>query len=118
MAVSSATYCAGQCGRLVRGGRWCPTCGRRRLQKRRERLASRGKTAARGYGAQWQRIRAAVLLEEPMCRICKRRQATEVDHIKALADGGTHARENLRGVCRKCHGRKTAADVKRRNEQR
>ena len=34
--------------------------------------------------------------------------ATEVDHITALKDGGTHAFHNLRGYCKRHHSSKTA----------
>lgn len=32
----------------------------------------------------------------------------EVDHLTRLADGGTNHVENLRALCRNCHGKKTA----------
>jgi 5-methylcytosine-specific restriction protein A len=57
----------------------------------------------------WTQIRARVLAEEPTCGLCGA-PSTEVDHIVALAFGGTHDRLNLRGICHRCHIGKTAED--------
>jgi 5-methylcytosine-specific restriction protein A len=74
----------------------------------------RGSSAARGYGAAWQRIRESVLLNEPLCRECCLHgittAATEVDHIRAKAAGGTDDRDNLQPLCKTCHSRKTARE--------
>jgi 5-methylcytosine-specific restriction enzyme A len=59
-----------------------------------------------------------VLAEEPTCRICGA-PATDVDHIQAAEDGGTDARENLRGLCNPCHKKHTAEQNRaRRKRQR
>lgn len=46
---------------------------------------TRGKTAERGYGAKWQKARAAYLAAHPLCVHCeaqgKVRLATDLDHI-------------------------------------
>ena len=42
-----------------------------------------------------------------MCRMCERAIATEVDHIKRKADGGTDDIDNLQGLCHDCHKAKT-----------
>lgn len=71
--------------------------------------AARPTAAARGYDAEWRRIRAAVLAEEPLCRLCSDRgettAATCVDHIRPQSKGGTHDRENLRPLCSRCHAK-------------
>jgi 5-methylcytosine-specific restriction enzyme A len=76
-----------------------------------------GKTAAeRGYGADWRRVRAEVLRNEPFCRMCKA-PATDVDHIapfQGLADPRRLALTNLRPLCAPCHRRRTAAQSNRR----
>jgi hypothetical protein len=36
--------------------------------------------------------------------------ATDCDHIRALADGGTDAPDNLQALCKRCHGIKTAQE--------
>ena len=57
----------------------------------------------------WRRLRAWVLAREPLCRECRRKgrvtQGTEVDHIDG--DSFNNARENLQGLCKPCHTRKT-----------
>jgi len=74
----------------------------------------RPSAAQRGYDATWRAVRLAHLCREPLCRFCaeigRTTAATEVDHIVALADGGTHAASNLRSACHSCHSRRTARD--------
>jgi 5-methylcytosine-specific restriction enzyme A len=76
--------------------------------------ALRGKTADRGYDAEWQALRIAVLRAEPYCRFClaagRHVAAGHVDHIRPLSAGGTNARDNLRPLCETCHNRRTRAD--------
>lgn len=84
-------------------------CRRHRAAKE----ARRGSSVDRGYGGEWPRIRAAVLAEDPYCRMCREAgrglvPATDVDHIRPIAEGGTHERRNLRPLCHACHARHTA----------
>ena len=75
-----------------------------------------GKTSTqRGYGADWQKVRAEVLHAEPTCRLCRTeghsRPATDVDHIvsfRGIADPLRLARSNLRPLCRPHHMARTA----------
>ncbi|NBV59713.1 MAG: HNH endonuclease [Rhodobacteraceae bacterium] len=60
----------------------------------------------RGYDRLWQKIRLAVLREEPLCRSCQQ-PATCVDHITPLKKGGDHSRWNLQPLCASCHNSKT-----------
>lgn len=65
--------------------------------------------------ARWRLLRAAVLRSEPLCRECRRAgrlvAATDVDHIKAIADGGQPWDvSNLQPLCHACHSRKTNAE--------
>ena len=68
---------------------------------------------SRGYGAQWERDRLAVLARDCylcQCPLCKGGElrvtiATEVDHILPKAQGGTDDHRNLRAVNRECHAR-------------
>ena len=63
----------------------------------------------------WRRLRAAVLAEEPLCRLCaaagRTEAATEVDHIAPVCERPDlqMARSNLRGLCHRCHAAVTAA---------
>jgi 5-methylcytosine-specific restriction enzyme A len=55
----------------------------------------------------WKRLRKIKLTLNPLCEECGR-MATDVDHIKAINDGGeASAIENLRSLCHKDHSRKT-----------
>jgi len=99
------------CNRLVRGGKCVK---HRRTDTDRARDRYRGSASSRGYGATWRRIREQVLAEQPLCAECERRgkltPATEVDHVTPKVQGGSDARENLQGLCRHHHARKTAAE--------
>ncbi|PKG49280.1 MULTISPECIES: HNH endonuclease [Halomonadaceae] len=68
-------------------------------------------------GAAWQRLRAQVIAEEPLCRHCLARgvvsPTTDVDHIHN-GDGDysdDNSRENLQGLCHECHSHKTRAEM-------
>ncbi len=78
---------------------------KRKQFDRRERIQNRT------TGRKWMRMRHAVLVEEPVCRICGRRASVQVDHIVPLSKGGTDMRDNLQGVCDDCHDEKTAKDL-------
>lgn len=90
------------CGQLVRGGSRCP---KHRTNRQAEK--DRGSRIERGYDKRWQKLRLLILNRDPLCQICGKAPATEVDHIVAMAKGGSRDDEdNLRGVCRPCHSRK------------
>lgn len=63
------------------------------------------------YGSKWRKIRARFLGAHPLCEQCKLQGrytiATEVHHIKPLADGGTNDENNLMALCKSCHSRIT-----------
>lgn len=71
------------------------------------RRDDRPSPAKRGYGTHWRQIRANFLRKHPVCACCPER-STDVDHIIALASGGTHRDDNLQALCKSCHSRKTA----------
>jgi 5-methylcytosine-specific restriction protein A len=88
------------CSRTTRNGPRCPshrTGGGWKGQRR------------NGYGSAWAKIRRAVLVEEPACRVCGA-PSTDVDHIVPRSLGGTDDRSNLRGLCRRCHQTKTGKE--------
>jgi 5-methylcytosine-specific restriction protein A len=69
------------------------------------------------YGADWRRLRAQVLAEEPFCtgwpdgvHGLRRVASVEVDHLVPKAQGGTDDRSNLRGSCRGCNRAKSRSD--------
>lgn len=46
-----------------------------------------------------------------MCRMCKRRLATVIDHIRPVRKGGDiWDEDNLQPLCESCHNRKTNAE--------
>jgi 5-methylcytosine-specific restriction protein A len=68
----------------------------------------------RKRGRAGQRDRAQVIAEEPLCRMCLKEDRTTpteiVDHIKPLAWGGSDARSNKQGLCKRHHDEKSAAE--------
>lgn len=76
----------------------------------------RGSSAARGYGARWQRYRISYLLRHPACEQCRlegRLVAAEViDHI--IPHRGDESlmwdEANHQALCKACHDRKTARE--------
>jgi 5-methylcytosine-specific restriction protein A len=69
----------------------------------------------RGYGSQWVKLRERVMMRDCyLCQMCMANnfveQATQVDHIKPKAKGGTDDMNNLQSLCERCHNDKTARD--------
>jgi 5-methylcytosine-specific restriction protein A len=87
----------------------------RRIERR------RGTAKARGYDADWRRVRNAVLHDHPFCVVCKDANvvqlAQEVDHVVPLAHGGARLdRANLQPLCRDCHQSKTSGENAQRGQ--
>ena len=76
----------------------------------------RGSAAKRGYGARWRKLRGMVLAAQPLCadpfgihaEAGEVVPSTDVDHIIPREQGGRDVFENLQGLCKSCHSRKTA----------
>jgi 5-methylcytosine-specific restriction protein A len=70
---------------------------------------------ARMTSRPWARLRAKVLMSNPLCVKCaatgRVQAAHEVDHIVPLHSGGTHDRSNLQALCSPCHAEKTASEA-------
>ncbi|WP_429267487.1 HNH endonuclease [Paraburkholderia sp. EB58] len=78
----------------------------------------RGSRHARGYGSDWDRKRILVLKRDGgLCQPCLRARrvtrATQVDHIRSKAEGGTDDESNLQSICVPCHKAKTARESAR-----
>lgn len=75
---------------------------------------ARGSSSKRGYTRRWRKARRHYLNEHPLCVQCEKEgiieAATEVHHIKALRNGGTHEDNNLMALCKSCHSRITARE--------
>lgn len=72
---------------------------------------------SRGYGAEWDRTRLRILERDNylcQCQHCKAEGrttlATEVDHVKPRAQGGTDDDSNLQAINGDCHKRKNVED--------
>ena len=62
---------------------------------------------------QWRKLRASILMDEPLCRGCKLAVATVIDHIKAVRSGGEFwDLENLQPLCKRCHNSKSGRENK------
>lgn len=99
------------CGRVVPHGARCQ-CQRVRDQKRRAAHdAARPSSAARGYDAQWRRIRAAFLEANPTCCVpgCGE-PATDADHVLSISKRPDLRLDprNLRPFCHSHHSAHTA----------
>ena len=67
-------------------------------------LDNRANAAARGYGSEWQRTRAAFLGSNRECELCG--QPSQVaHHILPKDRGGTDEPSNLASLCKACHER-------------
>ena len=89
----------------------CPNLaisGGRCAEHQRESWA--GRRGFAGYNTDWLKLRAAVLREEPRCRLCGK-PAVTVDHIAPKARGGTDARSNLQSLCDSCRKTKDKHDA-------
>ncbi len=66
-------------------------------------------------GRALQEIRAEHFRREPLCVHCLARGivtlAIELDHIRALSNGGTDTPDNRQSLCNACHRAKTIADL-------
>ena len=88
-----------RCGRIVSG--ICEKCS--------PTLTHDRTTKERGYGSDWQRLRALVLSEYPLCQRCeiegKTKAARHVHHIVPIdvAPWLRLDRNNLLAVCVECH---------------
>jgi 5-methylcytosine-specific restriction protein A len=73
-------------------------------------------------GRRLQTMRAALFSSKPLCIECERlgrvTLATQRDHIKPLAEGGTDDDSNVQGLCHACHEAKSLAESHRGRARR
>ena len=113
-----ATPCrAHRCPNLVTGRAMQGYCDRHSDQRSNwtHRVDRSGSTTSRGYGYKWRKLREQVLIRDGyLCVMCaannRHVQASDVDHIKRKADGGTDGLDNLQSLCKRCHRAKTAKE--------
>lgn len=97
------------CGVLVRDGTSrCP-------KHPRQAWAKAPTATKRVTGRKLQTMRAALFTSNPLCVQCESRGfvrlATQRDHIKPLAEGGTDDADNVQGLCRTCHDEKSLQEA-------
>jgi len=115
MPARAASICrAPGCGRRIAEPGYCETHVHLASQWSR-RQDRKGSTTQRGYGWQWQKLRASVLQRDGgLCRPCIKlarvTEAKDVDHIVSKANGGTDDPANLQAICAACHKAKTARE--------
>jgi 5-methylcytosine-specific restriction endonuclease McrA len=72
----------------------------------------------------WKNLRLKVLLKNPLCNMCGKELATEVDHIIPFSYGITDAQKlrlgfditNLQSICCHCHNLKHNKQEKKQDE--
>ena len=72
-----------------------------------QRQLETGRTLALD-GAAWRRLREVILFRDPLCVCGCGRPSTDVDHINN--DPTDNDMDNLAGMARECHSRKTQRD--------
>ena len=81
----------------------------------------RGNFRQRGYTSRWDKLRKAVLMNEPLCRECMKQgratPASIVHHIVSKAEGGNDDMDNLEPLCRQHHNEKHKEDRWRPRKQ-
>lgn len=93
-------------------GRYCPE--HQKIITAHYNRYERDPDSRKRYGRAWKRIRDSYISAHPLCELCQRdgklTPAREVHHIQPLADGGTHACDNLMALCTSCHSTITARE--------
>lgn len=63
-------------------------------------------------GAPHKQRQQALNRDHHQCVQCGNTENLEVDHIKNVANGGSHDLDNLQTLCRPCHRKKTQQESK------
>jgi 5-methylcytosine-specific restriction enzyme A len=100
-----------RCTALAHDGTW--RCG----AHARESWAKGPQATKRITGRRRQALSAALFRANPLCVECQAQGrvalATQRDHIKPLAEGGTEDADNTQGLCDTCHEAKSQREAQR-----
>jgi 5-methylcytosine-specific restriction enzyme A len=95
----------------------CPIHGAPRVRAKAEYNERRGSSTEQGYDTVWERVRATVLRNHPLCAWHLAAEdrpvgAVLVDHVIAFASRPELRldRSNLASLCRRCHDRKAGLE--------
>lgn len=112
MPVRAPRLCA--CGEVVPSGATCPCQAKRKAERDARADKKRGTASQRGLGADWRKLRAAHLKQNPYCVRCGE-WATDVDHIvpRRIAPERRLDPSNLQSLCKRHH-----SGAKQREERR
>ncbi|MFD1623889.1 HNH endonuclease signature motif containing protein [Azospirillum griseum] len=90
------------CGSVIPAGQRCRRCAK-------AVEAARPDRHARGYDADWSRLRRAHLKAHPGCVVCGATEGVDVDHKASIKDRPDRRLDpsNLQTLCRLHHNRKT-----------
>jgi 5-methylcytosine-specific restriction endonuclease McrA len=106
---------------FYKGIRGIKTCGYQDKPKREKT----GFDKYRIYNtSRWAKLRLKILMKNPLCQVCNKELATEVDHIIPFSTGITDAQKlrlgfditNLQSICHECHNEKHNKHNKKQDE--
>jgi 5-methylcytosine-specific restriction protein A len=89
---------------MPRAPKICPRCPNLQPCPDHERKPWEGSTRRSRLPRDWPKRRIHILQRDPICNVCCNALSVEVDHIEP---GDDHRFENLQGICKDCHDRKT-----------
>lgn len=88
-------------------GRYCEK--HQKQENARYEKYDRDPAVRRRYGRAWKRIRDSYVKTHPFCEQCYKNgiivPVDEVHHKIPLSEGGTHDRNNLIALCKRCHSK-------------
>jgi 5-methylcytosine-specific restriction enzyme A len=69
----------------------------------------------RGYTRRWEKFRAWILNERPICENCHKAASNEAHHLDGLGPNGPRGYDpdNIACLCKPCHSRETGRGVHR-----
>jgi len=109
------------CRRTTTNGNYCEECRAKRKAKTNKERNARGDNKFYNSSA-WRKLRNRFIQVHPLCTHCmdedRTTEAKEIDHIKAIEDGGEPLDwNNLQSLCKAHHTKKTNRERAERNRK-